>query len=227
MDEKRLLEEIKKNEKLAENKEFMLKAVKLSSNILKYASKELKDDKEIVMEAVKKDSIAFVYASDRLKNDKDVVFEAIKGVKELDEILKGTSFDLKLDERKMTFNEKMNEELEKIRKEVIKILAKVLIAFSKAKEEISKAKDEILKEAEKINSLEKNFVEKSEVRETDKIFQDDNQKNEVKEKNIDEIFDEIMENPNSIDKYVDEKIIDTKFIETKEKMAEKTDENER
>lgn len=45
---------------------------------LKYASDRLKDDKDIVIEAVKNDWNAIEYASDRLKDDEDVVIEAIK-----------------------------------------------------------------------------------------------------------------------------------------------------
>ena len=43
---------------------------------LKYASDRLKDDKDVVMTAVKNNGFAIQYASDRLKNDIEVVREA-------------------------------------------------------------------------------------------------------------------------------------------------------
>jgi len=45
---------------------------------LEYASEKLKDDKEIVLEAVKQDGLALEYASEKLKDDKEIVLEAIK-----------------------------------------------------------------------------------------------------------------------------------------------------
>ena len=45
---------------------------------LSLASDRLRDDKEVVIEAVKKDGNAIKYASKRLKNDREVVLTAIK-----------------------------------------------------------------------------------------------------------------------------------------------------
>jgi len=43
----------------------------------------------------------------------------------------------------------------------------------------------------------------------------------IKEKNkVNEVFDEILENPDVVDKYVDEKIINTKSVKTTEKIKE-------
>ena len=50
----------------------------VNSYILKYASDRLKDDKDIVIEAVKNNGFALEFASDRLKNDKEIVLEAVK-----------------------------------------------------------------------------------------------------------------------------------------------------
>ena len=43
----------------------------------------------------------------------------------------------------------------------------------------------------------------------------------IKEKNkVNEAFDELLENPDVVNKYVDEKIINTKFAKTTEKIKE-------
>jgi hypothetical protein len=44
---------------------------------LQYASEKLKDDKEVVLEAVKKNCYVLKYASERLKNDKKFLLKAI------------------------------------------------------------------------------------------------------------------------------------------------------
>lgn len=245
MDKKKLLKTIKKNEHILEkeelkeftkDREFMLEAVKLNGNSLRYASKELKNDKEMVMEAIKNNNLSFAHASERLQNDKDVVFEAIKGVKGLEEILKKSSLDFsfKLEERKKSFNERMSEELEKSRRTVIKILAKVLIT-------LSQAMDGVLKEAQKINDMENDYEKfgkiHKDVKSQSEIYQSKmeneqsnenpkesihqseeiekeflNEKNEETKDKIDEIFDEVLENPEAVDKYVEENIVEpTKF----------------
>ena len=43
-----------------------------------YASERLKDDKDIVLLAVKNSRYVLEYASQRLKDDKDIVLEAVK-----------------------------------------------------------------------------------------------------------------------------------------------------
>jgi len=40
---------------------------------LEYASEKLKDDKEIVLEAVKQDGLALQFISEKLKDDKEIV----------------------------------------------------------------------------------------------------------------------------------------------------------
>ena len=46
--------------------------------MLEYASDRLKNNKEIVLEAVKQNGLALEYASDRLKNNEEIVVTAIK-----------------------------------------------------------------------------------------------------------------------------------------------------
>ncbi len=57
-----------------DNKEFMLLGVKFKSRgwLLQFASDRLKDDKEVVLAAVKSDKEAVKYASTRLQDDVDV-----------------------------------------------------------------------------------------------------------------------------------------------------------
>lgn len=45
---------------------------------LKYTSEKLRNDKDIVLEAVKQDGTVLQFASEKLCNDKDVVWEAVK-----------------------------------------------------------------------------------------------------------------------------------------------------
>ncbi len=63
----------------SDNKEFMLQAIKDKSPwVIRYASDRLHDDKDLMMTAVKCDGQELYYASKRLRNDKELVMEAIK-----------------------------------------------------------------------------------------------------------------------------------------------------
>ena len=89
-DKKKVLKEIKNlnrslgsmlqyaSEKLQDDKEVVLEAVKISCYELKYASERLKADKEITLEAVKQNGLALEYADDSLKKNKEIVLEALK-----------------------------------------------------------------------------------------------------------------------------------------------------
>lgn len=66
------------SDKLKDNKEFVLLALKNKCNILKHVSDKLKDDKDVVLEAVKVYGRSLKYVSDRLKSDREVVLEAVK-----------------------------------------------------------------------------------------------------------------------------------------------------
>ena len=45
---------------------------------MKFASERLKDDRDFVLEAVKKNGYALEFASERLKDDRDIIFEVVK-----------------------------------------------------------------------------------------------------------------------------------------------------
>ncbi len=77
--------------RLRDDKEVVLLAVKSSGWSLQYASDRLSDDKEVVLFAVKQYWGAWYEASPRLRKDKDVVIEAIKNNIYL---LNDVSFDL-------------------------------------------------------------------------------------------------------------------------------------
>ena len=66
------------SDKLLEDKELILEAVKQDGQILYYASEELRDDKEIVLTAVTNKGLIFKYASKRLRGDKEIALAAIK-----------------------------------------------------------------------------------------------------------------------------------------------------
>ena len=62
------------------NKEFVLKAIKIYGCGLKYASEELQNNKEVVLKAVKKNGICLEFASEKLQNDKKIVIIALKNI---------------------------------------------------------------------------------------------------------------------------------------------------
>lgn len=66
------------SDRLKNDKEIVLEAVKANGYALQFASDELKSDKEIVLKAVKESGYALKYASDELKNDIEIVLEAVK-----------------------------------------------------------------------------------------------------------------------------------------------------
>ena len=59
------------------NKEFVLKAIKMSAAFLEYASDRLKDDEDLVLYAVNQYGESFQFASDRLKDDRNFVLKTI------------------------------------------------------------------------------------------------------------------------------------------------------
>ena len=66
------------SEKIKNDKEVILEAVKKDGASIFYASQELRADREIVLEAVRTYSYALSYASQELQNDKEIVLEAVK-----------------------------------------------------------------------------------------------------------------------------------------------------
>ena len=64
--------------KLFEDKDLVLKAVAQDGQLLYYASKELRDDKDVVLAAVTNKGLILKYASKRLRGDKDIGMAAIK-----------------------------------------------------------------------------------------------------------------------------------------------------
>ena len=63
------------SDRLKDDKEVILKAVKNDGQILYYASQKLRA--EVVLEAVKNKAIILKYASKELRNDKDVAIQSL------------------------------------------------------------------------------------------------------------------------------------------------------
>ena len=63
---------------LLANREFILYAVKLDGNALKFANKRLRADREIVREAANQNEKAFAHSDNRLRMDRDFVLEVVK-----------------------------------------------------------------------------------------------------------------------------------------------------
>jgi hypothetical protein len=66
------------NERLLNNRRFMIKAVNIQGKSLQYASMRLRDDFEVVLNAVKNNGLALVFATARLQSNNTIMREAIK-----------------------------------------------------------------------------------------------------------------------------------------------------
>ena len=66
-DNEYILESLKTNEKLQDDREVMLAAVKVDGQALYYGSKSIRNDKEIVLEAVKKKRVNIKICKLRIK----------------------------------------------------------------------------------------------------------------------------------------------------------------
>jgi len=65
-------------EKLRNDKDFVLSVIKIDAMLLEFASEKLRDDKHIVFSAIKRDSPSIRYASSRLRKDSTVISLYIK-----------------------------------------------------------------------------------------------------------------------------------------------------
>lgn len=66
------------SERLRNDKEFALKAVKRNGRSLHCFSDALRDDEDVVLEAVKQRGLSLEYASERLQDNEKIVMEAVK-----------------------------------------------------------------------------------------------------------------------------------------------------
>lgn len=65
-------------DKIFNDKNIMLPAVKHKGSFLKFASKVLQNDKEVVLAAVEQDGLALQYASENFRRNKEVVLSAVR-----------------------------------------------------------------------------------------------------------------------------------------------------
>ena len=65
-------------EKLRNDKDFVLSVIKIDAMLLEFASEKLRDDKHIIFSAIKRDSSSIRYASSRLRKDSTVISLYIK-----------------------------------------------------------------------------------------------------------------------------------------------------
>jgi hypothetical protein len=66
------------SDRIKNDREAVLAAIKYNRNVLRYASDEMKNDREIVIAAVKNWGLALQYASKNLRADKEIVLAAMK-----------------------------------------------------------------------------------------------------------------------------------------------------
>lgn len=96
------------DEKLLDDKELMLKAVKVDGQNLYYASSNLRDDKEVVLAAIENKWLIVKYASKRLRSDKDIAKKVLE--KSLDAKIYLTDKILEDEEIKKMFEDNKNEQ---------------------------------------------------------------------------------------------------------------------
>jgi hypothetical protein len=66
--------------RLKNNKDFILKAVKKNSHIIKYINEELKKDREILLEAVKYKGTVLEFIPKEFQNDREIVLTAVQNI---------------------------------------------------------------------------------------------------------------------------------------------------
>lgn len=66
------------SDRLKKNKNFIIKALKYNVNIFPYISEELKDDEEIALVALKSKPVLFKKVGNRLKNNRNFILKVIK-----------------------------------------------------------------------------------------------------------------------------------------------------
>ena len=96
------------SDELKNNKDFILKAIKISVLCFKYVSDELKNNKEVALEAIEEYSSNIEYISNELKRDKEIILKAVE--KDADNI-KYLSDELKNDEEFMKQLKKINNSI--------------------------------------------------------------------------------------------------------------------
>jgi hypothetical protein len=66
------------SDRLKNNKNFVLYAIKQSGNMLEFASDHLKDDFDVVYQSVSQNPYSLEYASERLQDNETIIYKAIK-----------------------------------------------------------------------------------------------------------------------------------------------------
>ena len=63
------------DDKLKNDREFVLEVIKGNADMFRYISDDLKNDREFVLEAVKINPLVFKYLSNDLKNDREIILK--------------------------------------------------------------------------------------------------------------------------------------------------------
>lgn len=188
------------------DKEIMLEAVKQDGMVLSIVKDNFQKDKETVLAAVRQNGLALKFASDNIKSNKETVLEAVK---QNVSALQYATDKLKNDKELVGKIIKQNPEefvLQYAGGEVRNDKETVLTAVKNngmqlafANEELRKDR-EIVLEAVKENGLALEFA--------DKTLKEDAQI----------LFEAILQNPDVVDKYSIEKIVDNKAETKSEKL---------
>lgn len=188
------------------DKEIMLEAVKQDGMVLSIVKDNFQKDKETVLTAVRQNGLALKFASDNIKSNKETVLEAVK---QNVSALQYATDKLKNDKEFVGKIIKQNPEefvLQYAGGEVRNDKQTVLTAVKNngmqlafANEELRKDR-EIVLEAVKENGLALEFA--------DKTLKEDAQI----------LFEAILQNPDVVDKYSIEKIVDNKAETKSEKL---------
>lgn len=65
----------------ANDRNFIMQAVRQEPWVYEFASDELHDDEELAFEAVSRDGVLLEFVSNRLRNNKKIVLEAVSKVR--------------------------------------------------------------------------------------------------------------------------------------------------
>jgi len=162
--------------RLKDNYEIVLNAVRQEGVSLEYASDRLKDNREIVVEAIKNSEYAFRYASERLKNDISIILDAVKSSKYGDifrmipDHLKSLKENYEFAVKAVKSNSKLIDIFDKFKNNPSFILdcmkssddpyfSPTNIAYHEIKSKFPEFRNKFIQKMKEVESLEKSLIE--------------------------------------------------------------------
>ena len=219
---KEVINEIKKHDlsmfpTFQDDKILVAEAVKYNSKNFKFASDRLKNDKLFVMELIDKYPKIYEYINNELKKNKEIGMIMAKTIKD--------SEVPPIDEKLQQDKDIIIEQIKNLdsRDTYMPPDAYVYYILEAPKNKIQIDKDILTELAKKDQTRDICFENSDIQKEYENII-----KEFEKEKSTEQIFDEILENPDAISKYTNENIIDNNILhsEIKEDKSFEKDKND-